>query len=91
MTEDEKFEEMVREEKMQITVRLPKRAEGGFERWREYLGMSKGAFAALAIRVGMAHMQSIVHENIGLPGDISIPPEDALELIDREAPDEKEY
>ena len=73
------------ENRIAIMARLPKRAEAGFESWRKYLGMTKGAFAVLAIRVGMAHMGDI------LPDNIAIPPEDALEIIDREAPDEKEY
>jgi hypothetical protein len=90
MTEDEKFEEMLKEGDKQITVRLPKRAQKGFEEWREYLGMSKGAFAALAIRVGMNHMKDLLTDDFtGAP--IPWPPEDALEIIDREPPDEKEY
>jgi hypothetical protein len=85
MTEDEKFEKMVQEETMYITVRLPKRAQEGFESWRKYLEMSKGAFAVLCIRVGMARMKQI------LPEEFLIPPEAALEIIDQEPPDEKEY
>jgi hypothetical protein len=89
MTEDEKFEEMVKEETMQLTVRLPKRAEAGFESWRKYLQMSKGAFAVLCIRVGMSHMGALLVDQWGTP--IDVPPEVAFEIIDREAPDEKEY
>lgn len=89
MTEDEKFEKMLKEETMRITVRLPKRAEAGFESWRKYLEMSKGAFAVLCIRVGMSHMKALLVDPWGTP--IDVPPEAAIDMIEREAPDEKEY
>ena len=90
MNEDEKFEELVPAGKSpQISVRLPPRAEEGFERWREYLGMSKGAFAVLCIRVGLGHMKGLLVDPWGTP--IDVPPEAAIDMIEREAPDEKEY
>lgn len=90
MTEDEKFEEMVKAETMQITVRLPKRAEAGFESWRRYLQMSKGAFAVLCIRVGMKRMGELLTDKF-TGEEVLLPPDDAFEIIDRAAPDEKEY
>jgi len=90
MTEDEKFEAMLKEEEKQITVRLPKRAEKGFEEWREYLGMSKGAFAALAIRVGMNRMKELLTDDF--TGEmVPASPDEAFEIINKEPPDEKDY
>lgn len=90
MTEDEKFEELVREETMQLTVRLPKKAEAGFEHWRKYLGFTKGAFAVLCIRVGMAHLREVL-DKLQDFDKISLPPEYLLDEINSEIPDEKEY
>jgi hypothetical protein len=74
------------ENRIAIMARLPKKAEVGFEKWRAWLGMNKGAFAVLCIRLGMVKLAEVLD-----PYEGNLPPEDALEVIEQVPPDEKDY